>query len=132
MHSAFTPSVLAWVSTDSSGHLQTETQKEVVQEGLAKRCPWQAGKPKTQNTNTSSPGSQKRMAHGERYLGQPFAKKNRRIAISIGATFWSSNWSCLPPLSRNYRSCRQPGRSRRHPGRQTTEVTSSAWHLGMF
>ena len=44
-----------------------------------------------------------------------------------------SNWSCLPPPSGNYRSCQQPGRSHKHPGRQTTEVTSSAWHLwGMF
>lgn len=97
------------------------------------------GKPKTRKTlqhfNTSSPGSQKRMAHAERYLGPSHfcSPPPQKKAFRMQYPSVPSNWSCLPPPSGNYRSCQQPGRSHKHPGKQTTEVTSSAWHLwGMF
>lgn len=55
--------------------------------------------------------------------------KKKRAPFRMQYPSVPSNWSCLPPPSGNYRSCQQPGRSHKHPGRQTIEVTSSARHL---
>ena len=98
---------------------------------------------KTQNTQNTSTlqhfqswvtkknGTRRKIPWAQPFLFPPPPKKRAPFRMQYPSV--PSNWSCLPPPSGNYRSCQQPGRSHKHPGRQTTEVTSSAWHLwGMF